>query len=137
MVLVGIWVFLYSNIEWYKAGVLDESLPEFYTAKYRFYAYHLHLSMVKRSVGLFSGFATMFLGLGVAFFTLKSETNLELNGPSVFTARIATASPGLVAVLVGAYLVVATINSKDSFPPYEGQQAVEEPLDPSKKPPIP
>lgn len=120
LVLIGIGLFLQSNIEWYKTGVMDDQLPEYNTAKFRFYAYHLHLSMIKRSIGLFSGFATMFLGLGVAFFTLKSNTNMEMQGSGVFTAKIATASPGLVALIVGAYLIVSTINSKDKFPSYDG-----------------
>ena len=86
--LIVIGVFLIMNIEWYKESVFDKEVLEINKPEYRFYAYHLHLSMIKRSIGLFSGFAIMFLGLGVAFFTLKDNTTIDASGVG-FTTKIA------------------------------------------------
>ncbi|WP_340201052.1 hypothetical protein [Ascidiimonas sp. W6] len=138
LTLIVIGVFLIKNIEWYKTSVFDAQIAEANAPEYRFYAYHLHLSMIKRSVGLFTGFAVIFLGLGVAFYTLKDATNLEATGGGLST-KIATASPGLIALIVGTYLVISTINSKDYFPPYHQQDATnaEKVLDTTNLPELP
>lgn len=136
LVLIVIGVFLIKNIQWYKESVFDVQVSEVNNPEYRFYAYHLHLSMIKRSIGLFSGFAIMFLGLGVAFFTLKESTNIDAKGAG-FSAKIATASPGIVALLVGAYLIISTINSKDHFPEYGKSTIEQKVLDKTKKPKLP
>lgn len=117
VVLLIIGVFLVDNIQWYKKSVFDPAIHDVNEPSYRFYAYHMHLSMIKRSIGLFSGFTILFLGLGVAFFTLKNPTNIDAQSGG-FTAKIATASPGIIALLVGAYLISSTISSKDQFPEY-------------------
>lgn len=133
-VLVVIGIFFIDNIQWYKDSVFNNAIEEINDPEYRFYAYHLHLSMIKRAIGLFSGFSIMFLGLGVAFFTLKDTTTIAGSGGG-FSANIATASPGIIALLVGAYLIVSTIDSKDNFPAYDSTKIVnEKALDPSKKP---
>lgn len=115
--LIIIGKFLLNNIEWYKESVFNKEVTQVLEPGYRFHAYHLHLSMVKRSVGLFSGFAVMFLGLGVAFFTLKNNTSVEASSAGL-TTKLITASPGIVALLVGAYIIISTIDSKDTFPAY-------------------
>ena len=137
LTLIVIGFFLIRNIEWYKANVFSDTVLEVNKPEYRFYAYHLHLSMIKRSVGLFSGFAIMFLGLGVAFYTLKKESNIDASGGG-FSAKIATASPGIIALLVGAYLIVSTIQSKDYFPDYDTtKHKTQKVLDTNKKPELP
>lgn len=136
LALIAIGLFLIQNIEWYKASVFNPEVQDTSLPDYRFYAYHLHLSMIKRSVGLFSGFAIMFLGLGVAFFTIKETTNLDAKGAG-FSAKIATASPGIIALLVGAYLIISIINSKDHFPEYQQKNIEQKALDISKKPKLP
>ena len=134
--LIVLGLFLIKNIQWYKESVFNPAIAEINDPDYRFYAYHLHLSMIKRSIGLFSGFSVMLLGLGVAFFTLKDRTNLEAEGAG-FSAKIATASPGIIALIVGAYLISSTISSKDNFPSYKNDKASSEVLDVSKKPTLP
>jgi len=136
IVLIIIGIFLINNIQWYKESVFDKAILDTDTPKYRFYAYHLHLSMIKRSIGLFSGFSIMFLGLGVAFFTLKESTSIDTKGVG-FTAKIVTASPGIIALLVGAFLITSTINSKDKFPEYDPIKPHEQPLDKNKIPDSP
>lgn len=115
IVLIALAIFLISNIEWYKNSVFD--IEEASNGTYRMRAYDIHLSMIKRSVGLFAGFATMFLGLGVAYYTIKQKTELGIISGQ-WTANLATASPGIIAVVVGGYLIIATIQSKDEFLPY-------------------
>jgi hypothetical protein len=116
--LIAIGFFLIINIEWFKNSIFSCDIPERNTGAYRMRAYDIHLSMIKRSVGLFSGFAIMFIGLGISFFTLRKNTNLELKS-EIWSANLATASPGLFAILVGGFLIVSTIQSKDQFGGYQ------------------
>ncbi len=120
--------FLVDNINWFKQCALDPAIDDIDSGEYRTYAFHMHLSMIKRSVGLFSGFAVMFLGFGVAFFTLKDSTSLETQGGGL-TAKIVTASPGLVALIVGATIIISVINSKDSFDLYSSSTPTETEVD--------
>ena len=138
LTLIIIGIFLVSNINWYKSTVFEESVKDVNNPEYRFYAYHLHLSMIKRSVGLFSGFAIMFLGMGVSFFTLKDSTSIDTQS-SIVSMKLITASPGIIAIIVGAYLISSTINSKDNFPSYNniGLIQTDKPLDTINKPQIP
>ncbi|WP_075604106.1 hypothetical protein [Saccharicrinis aurantiacus] len=137
IVLVIIGITLVLNIQWFKDSVFDESIREINDPNYRFYAYHLHLSMIKRSIGLFSGFAIMFLGLGVSFFTMKDITKIKAESAGI-SAQIATASPGIVALIIGSILIIKSIDSKDVFPVYgSNYQNIEQVLDKSKKPPVP
>ncbi|GJM64920.1 hypothetical protein [Persicobacter diffluens] len=119
LVLIAIGLFLIININWFKDGVFENEAD--LNLEYKVYAYQMHLSMIKRSVGLFSGFAIMFLGTGVAFYTLKKQSSLNLEGIGI-TARILTASPGIIAMVLGTFLIISTINSKDDFPNFEGSQ---------------
>jgi hypothetical protein len=112
LALIAIGWFLVANVEWFKSrAVADAYLPE-----YRMDIFHLHLSMIKRSVGLFSGFAIMFLGLGVAFYT-ADQTRVDVGTPTI-KAKLATASPGIIAMLIGMTMILFTINSKDTFHEY-------------------
>ena len=116
--LVAIGFFLIKNVEWYKESVFNNCIKDVNEGAYRMRAYDLHLSMIKRSMGLFSGFAIMFIGLGVSFFTIKKNTEIEVKS-QVWSANLITASPGILAVLVGGFLIISTIRSKDSFGSYE------------------
>ena len=119
IVLIAIGYFLINNINWFKEDVFKNGAD--FNLEYKVYAYQMHLSMIKRSVGLFSGFAIMFLGTGVAFYTLKKQNSLNFEGIGI-TARIVTASPGIIAMVLGAFLIISTINSKDDFPIFEDSQ---------------
>jgi hypothetical protein len=115
LTLVCIGFFLISNINWFKDSVFN-NVPGS-ELEYRMYAYHVHLSMIKRSVGLFSGFALTFIGSGVAFFSMKKNTKLDLKSAGI-TANLVTASPGIIAMILGIVLIINTIKSKDEFPMY-------------------
>lgn len=129
--------FLIDNLDWYKDTVFaDIGVRGTIEPKYKIYAYHLHLSMVKRSIGLFSGFSVMLLGLAVIFYTLKERSTVEASGGGI-TGAVTTASPGLIALLVGALLVIGSIQSKDRFPPYNAGDQTENRLDPQKAPTLP
>src|SRR5262249_19476919 len=82
---------------------------------YKIYVFQLHLSMIKRSVGLFAGFALIFIGTSVAFYTLKNETTLEGEAAGT-SAKLNTASPGIIAMVLGVVLITFTVQSKDTFP---------------------
>jgi hypothetical protein len=113
--LFAIGYFLIENITWFKETIFktDSLIPN----QYRIYAYHMHLSMVKRSVGLFSGFAILFLGLSVAFFTLKENTNVDVKSTSL-SLTLASASPGIIVMFLGTFILTISITSKDNFPAY-------------------
>lgn len=116
LVLIAIGLFLIVNFNWFKNGVFENNAN--LNLEYKVYAYQMHLSMIKRSVGLFSGFAIMFLGTGVVFYTIKQQTTLNLESAGV-TANLVTASPGIIAMILGFFLIIGTINSKDDFPSFE------------------
>ena len=117
VVLAIIGNFLIENIEWYKNTVFNTRLDPIQVPIYKIHAYHIHVSMIKRSVGLFSGFAIMFLGLGVAFFSLRNRTDAEMKS-DLWTLKVATASPGIIALLIGGIITMYTVGSKDNFAPY-------------------
>jgi hypothetical protein len=105
--------FLLENIHWFKVHATECAAPT--DAAYRIYIYHLHLSMIKRSVGLFAGFALIFVGTSVAFYTLKHE--IKFTGQAAGgSAKLTTASPGIIAMVLGVALIMFCIHSKDHFP---------------------
>ena len=128
MVLLVIGHFLISNIGWYHDSVFELELDRAQAPIYHMHVYHLHMDMIKRSVGLFSGFTMMFLGLGVAFFSLRQSSTVGMQS-SVWSANVATASPGIIALLVGGLLVAYSVGSKSKFAPfpvvYENKKSVE------------
>lgn len=123
--LIGIAVFLVSNIVWFQDSVSTVQQDAFV---FRIHIYHMHLAMVKRSVGLFSGFATLFLGIGVSFYHLRSTSQYRIGGQvgaqTTFAIEAVSASPGILSIIVGAALLFATISSKDSFSPYGGEYSI-------------
>jgi len=110
--LISIALFLILNVEWFKTGAFDHVNI---TNSYKIYIYHLHLSMIKRSVALFSGFAMMFVGASVCFYIVKTKTDVGFKGQN-FSLNLITASPGIIAMILGASLIMFTIWSKDEFP---------------------
>jgi len=112
VVLASLAWFLIENLFWFRHLAFPDNAPR--DPAFTLYAFHLHLAMVKRSVGLFAGFALIFIGTAVAFYTLKSATSLEGDAPSL-TGRLRTASPGVVAMVLGTLLIMFTIYSKDQF----------------------
>ena len=112
--------FLIENILWFRKAVFDNNFAN--NMEYRVHCLHMHSSIIRRSVGLFSGFALMFVGTGVAFYSLKSQTNIDL-GTRVISAKLATASPGIIAMVLGAIIIIFTIGSKDYFPLLKGDSS--------------
>ncbi|MGH9236722.1 MAG: hypothetical protein ACRD3G_01675 [Vicinamibacterales bacterium] len=115
--------FLVENIIWFRASSLAAADAEHVV--YRLHVYHLHLAMIKRSVGLFSGFALLFLGTAVVFYTLRRHSNVNIGGAG-FSAGVMTASPGIIAMALGVAVLLGTIGSKDEFPPYTGESTLAE-----------
>ncbi len=115
LTLIALGWFLTSNIFWFKdQAVLHGAKADL---EYQIYIYHMHSSMIKRSVGLFTGFALIFLGTGVAFYSVKNLTKLNATGSGI-SIGLATASPGIIAMITGSVLIMFSIASKDEFPPY-------------------
>jgi hypothetical protein len=114
VVLACLALFLLENVYWFRSIATASPAPS--NPAYRIYVYQMHLAMIKRSVGLFAGFALIFIGTSVAFFTLEKDSKVE-GGFRGFTARLSSASPGLIGMFLGTILIVFTIGSKDNFPP--------------------
>lgn len=126
IVLMIIGYFLVDNVNWFKEIVFKGVDKNNLNTNYQIHVYHMHLSMIKRSVGLFSGFAVMFLGIGVSFYTIKELTKLEVASSSI-SGSVITASPGIIAMIVGALLIILTINSKDVFPNFSDNPTSQSP----------
>lgn len=128
--LICIAWFLISNVTWFKEGAFNTNEM---SNDYRLYIYHLHLSMIKRSVGLFSGFAMMFVGAAVCFYVVKNKTNLGVTSQSI-SLNLVTASPGIIAMVLGCSLIMFSIWSKDTFDPLplgnKGVQGIPKPTVP-------
>jgi hypothetical protein len=131
--LVSIALFLILNVEWFKASVFNQVNI---TNSYKIYVYHMHLSMIKRSVGLFSGFAMMFVGASVCFYIVKARTDVGFKAQTI-SLNLVTTSPGIIAMILGASLIMFTIWSKDDFPGAEtdsGPPVIQPTPDPTATP---
>lgn len=122
--------FLWSNISWMKEFALSTALPESVAPEYRLKFLHLHAATVKRGVCLLSGLSALLLGVGVMFYTIKPVQRLSGEGAGL-KFSLATVSPGIVAVVVGALLIALATVSKDSFEP---SSSAANPLDDLLKP---
>jgi hypothetical protein len=108
--------FLWSNVTWMKEFAVSMKIPEGVAPEYGLKFLHLHAATVKRCVCLLSGLSTLLLGVGVMFYTIKPVQRLAGEGAGL-KFSLATVSPGIVAVVVGALLVALGTISKDSFEP--------------------
>jgi hypothetical protein len=132
LVLVCLAWFLLENIYWFRRTAISPLAP--HTSEYRIYVYQMHLAAINRTVGLFAGFALIFIGTSVAFFTLKKYTHIEGTAAGA-TAKLSSASPGIIAMLLGVLLIVFTIGSKDYFPPPPRGQTIDIRPQPNEPPP--
>ena len=108
--LLAVFILLYKNLEWFKnSAINDPDLMK--SSNYRIYIYSSHLGMVKRSLGIITGVSISFIGLSVCFYALASSTNVELTG----MGKIASFSPGLIAIFLGCFLIFVSIDSKDTI----------------------
>jgi hypothetical protein len=114
LVLCSIAWFLIENIFWFRHNVFTDPRAD---GAYRMHVFHLHISMIKRSIGLFSGFALVFVGAGVSFYNVKTTTDIDFRSQPL-SLKLATFSPGIIAMILGTALLMFTIASKDEFPPY-------------------
>lgn len=114
--VISIGWFLVTNIEWFKANAIPSGPG--YGPEYHMHISHLFLSVLKRSVALFSGFFLMFIGSSILLFISQQQTNVSVENRDL-KATLETAAPGMVAMLFGLVLLMHTISSKDEFPPYD------------------
>lgn len=110
--LLAIGWFLIDNFHWFKGRILEVRDPR--DPEYVTYAMHMQNSLLKRCVGLFSGFALLFVGSSVALYVAKRMTKLD-GEMKDFKVSVTTASPGIIAMLIGGFILAYTIQSKDEF----------------------
>ena len=119
LTLIAIAWYLVENVLFFRSTAFGEDTGG--DLVFRMHAHHLHIAMVKRSVGLFSGFALLFLGTGIIFFQTRSRSRYKVTGqvgPQTLGAEIVTASPGIIAITLAVILLLGTIAIKDRFPDY-------------------
>ena len=120
--LVAIGWFLINNVEWFKAHIFEVVDPK--DEDYMTYVMHMQNSLLKRCVGLFSGFALIFVGSSVSIYVAKRITQVGADAKD-FKFSLTTASPGIIAMLLGGAILMFTIQSKDEFSGYDGSSAAE------------
>ena len=112
-ILIGIGYFIVDNVLWLRdhmfEGATDKNLS------YRSHQYFLLVSTVRRSAGLFAGIALILLGVGVVFYVAKTQTKMDLSGGGL-SLGLVTASPGIIAMALGTFLVAHNTASKDLIP---------------------
>ena len=118
-VLIMIAWFLFDSILWFRTETSDLFTDD--NLIFQMNVHHLHVSMVKRSIGLLSGFSLTFLGLGVSFYHARSQSRYSVGVANSFSVEAVSASPGILAIVLGVVLLATTIASKDEFVPYTGE----------------
>ncbi len=130
--------FLMNSVQWMQNWVQPTNTGD--PLIYKLHVLHVYSAMIKRSIALFAAFTLLLLGLGASFFSLQRMTNIGADTPGGVKVRLATASPGIVAMVLGTSLIIFATNSKDQFPNYPGEsggrlrsvvglQTSEQPLD--------
>jgi p-aminobenzoyl-glutamate transporter AbgT len=135
VLLFGIGWFILDNVLWLREHMfLGENESEL---SYRSHQYFLLISTIRRSAGLFSGIALMLLGVGIVFYVAKTQTKFDMSMHGV-SLSIVTASPGIIAMSLGCFLIAHNTASKDIVPIFgvkddpEISKQVEEAVDESK-----
>lgn len=129
-VLIGIGWFLVDQIIWLRGQMFDAQTAT--NLSYRSHQYFLLVSTMRRSAGLFAGISIVLLGIGVVFHVARDRSKLDVSWGGV-TLGIVTASPGIIAMVLGTFLVAHNTASKDVVPIYGGSitggQRVDEVVD--------
>ncbi len=115
-VMVGLGYYLVSNIEWFKDTAFSSkhSVFSLNSKELILQGFYIHSSLIKRSVSMFAGVGVLLIGFGVSFYTIDRMTNANFKAGGL-GFQLATASPGIVAMFVGASLIITSVVSKDSF----------------------
>ena len=117
LILIGIGWFLVSQILWARDAMFSGDVAD--NLEYRSHQYFMLISTVRRSVGLFAGIALMLLGVGVVFYTVRAQSKMDFGGHG-FSVGIVTASPGIIAMALGTYLIAHNTSSRTVIPIYGG-----------------
>lgn len=110
--------YLFDNTSWFRdaADLSDKStdLGDEGGLEYRIHVLHLQASQTKRTIALFAGFAILLIGGSISLYTVQSISKMKFSSKPA-SLQFATASPGIVAMLLGTGLIMFTIQSKDHF----------------------
>jgi hypothetical protein len=113
--------FLVDNILWFRESLFSQGPkgdPAYITT-----ALALYVSTLKRSVGFFSAFCLIFIGTGISLYVAKKSTKLDMSAHDV-KVSIITASPGILAMILGVLLMIVDISSKDTVNGSSSQSAM-------------
>lgn len=140
--LILLFIFLICDIFSSKNYSLPATKPtsyESYTIYRYIYMNILHTNMIKRSVGLFCGFAIMLFGNIISFYVgkkqikilalsdiLKENTKYSTKSDkNKIAAAVIIISPAITTLIVGALIMIFSIYSQDKLPDYNSNTANE------------
>lgn len=104
--------FVFTNTNWLSTSMKsDQSLAN---QDYFLSCYLIYTSMIKRTIGLFSALCLIFIGLGLSAYVTAKQSKIEIKDAK-WSVSLATASPGIIALVLGVVLMISDINSKDTF----------------------
>jgi len=104
--------FVLNNIEWIKTNSLNGTNAG--DPKYCISIILIFTSMIKRTIGLFSSLCLIFIGMGISAYVMSKQIKLEMKDMK-WSISLVTASPGIIAMVLGVILMISDINSKDTF----------------------
>lgn len=125
LLLFGLGWFIVDNVFWMRAHMFGNVQGE--DLSYRSHQYFLLISTVRRSAGLFAGIALMLLGVGIVFYVARTQSKIDMNLHGV-SIGIITASPGIIAMALGSFLIAHNTASKDLVPIFGSSGTTQEDL---------
>lgn len=125
VLLLGLGWFILDNVSWMRDHMFGDVQNG--DLSYRSHQYFLLISTVRRSAGLFAGIALMLLGVGIVFYVARTQTKLDMSLQGV-SLGIVTASPGIIAMALGSFLIAHNTASKDLVPIYGNSAITQEDL---------
>lgn len=126
LLLLGLGWFILDNVFWMRGHMFDDLQGE--DLSYRSHQYFLLISTVRRSAGLFAGIALMLLGVGIVFYVARTQSKLDMTLPGV-SLGIVTASPGIIAMALGCFLIAHNTASKDLVPIFGNSATTQDDLE--------
>ncbi|WP_416866769.1 MAG: hypothetical protein ACMVP2_03740 [Imperialibacter sp.] len=107
--------YLFMNYLWFKEQVFSDSILCVDHPNYVSLSLHMHLSFVKNSLGIFTGFILIFIGFGFSFYSIEKTSDIKLKGAGISFSIISN-SPGIIAIVIGAFVLTTSITTQANFP---------------------
>lgn len=104
--------FVIDNINWLKEYVNKHNAIN--DSRFFIDVLDRFTSMIKRTIGMFTALCLIFSGMGISAYVMSRQAKVEIKD-SNWSFSLITASPGIVAMILGVVLMIVDIQSKDTF----------------------